>query len=246
MRIRLNKFLSLCGLGSRRSVENLILSGQIKINNRKVESLAVYINTENDSVFYKNNKLKPVANFQYLILNKPKGYITTRDDELDRPTVMDLIPERYRNAGLFPVGRLDKDTEGILVFTNDGDLSQKLSRPRYKVTKEYIVHLDRPLTRKDKEKIEKGVFIHQLKIKTGAARLEAVDDSWQRIRFIMSEGKKRQIRYTFGNMGYRIKKLKRTGYGPLKLSGIKTGDFRALKEKEIKLLKKTVSEKSDG
>ncbi len=246
MRIRLNKYLSLCGLGSRRGVEELVLSGQIMINNRQAGSLSVYVDTENDSVYYRNRKLKPVENFQYLILNKPKGYITTRDDELDRPKVMDLIPERYRNAGLFPVGRLDKDTEGLLVFTNDGSLAQKLSRPRYKVKKEYLVHLDRPLEKKDKEKIEKGVFIHQLKLKTGAARLEAVDDSWQRIRFIMSEGKKRQIRYTFGNMGYRVKKLKRTGYGPLKLSGIKTGDFRALREKEIKLLKKTVSGEKNG
>jgi 23S rRNA pseudouridine2605 synthase len=246
MRIRLNKYLALCGLGSRRSVESLVLSGQIKINNRRVETLSVYVETENDTVYHRNRKLKPVENYQYLILNKPKGYITTRDDELNRPKVIDLIPERYRNAGLFPVGRLDKDTEGILVFTNDGDLAQKLSRPRYKVEKEYIVQLDKPLERKDKEKIEKGVFIHQLKVKTGSVRLDAVDDSWQRIRFIMSEGKKRQIRYTFGNMGYRVNKLKRTGYGPLTLSGIKTGDYRALKEKEIKLLKKTVSGEKDG
>jgi pseudouridine synthase len=245
MKIRINKYLSLCGLGSRRGVEDLVLSGKIKINNRRIDNLSMYVDTESDSVYYKNKKLTPVEKFQYLILNKPKGYITTHDDELNRPKVMDLIPERYRNAGLFPVGRLDKDTEGILVFTNDGDLAQKLNRPRYGVKKEYIVHLDRPLERKDKEKVEKGVFIHQLELKTGAARLEAVDDSWQRIRFIMSEGKKRQIRYTFGNMGYRVKKLKRTGYGPLKLSGIKTGDYRALKEKEIILLKKTVSGKKN-
>lgn len=246
MRIRLNKYLSLCGLGSRRGVEGLVLSGQIKINKSRVESLSVYVDTEKDTVFYRNKKLEPVESFHYIILNKPRGYITTLDDELNRPKVMDLIPERYRKAGLFPVGRLDRDTEGILIFTNDGNLAQKLCRPRYKVKKEYLVHLDKPLERKDKEKIEKGVFIHQLEIKTGAARLEAVDDSWQRIRFVIHEGKKRQIRYTFGNMGYRVKKLKRTGYGPLRLSGIKTGEFRTLKEKEIKLLKKTVSGKSDG
>lgn len=235
--MRINKYLAKCGMGSRRKVEDIILAGDIKVNGSTVTDLAFLINEEEDTVFYRNKPVKPEGRLFYLILNKPKGYITTISDDLGRPIVMDLIPEKYRRAGVYPVGRLDRDTEGLLLLTNDGDLSYHLCSPKSEVEKEYTVELDRPLDAKDKAKIERGIFIHQLKLKTRRSKILPHPHSETHIQMIISEGKKRQIRYTFKNFGYTVKKLRRGRYGPLTIRGIKRGDFRELKSSELKKLK---------
>jgi pseudouridine synthase len=239
MKVRLNKYLNLCGLGSRRKVEELVTGGRVTVNNRKVTDLATTIDTDTDQVKLDGAAVKTHNKELTLILNKPKGYITTMSDEKGRPTVMALIPEKYIKAGVVPVGRLDKDTEGLLLLTNDGDMSYRLTRPDYKVSKEYIVELDKPLEVQDKTRIEKGFFVHQIKIKTRPAIVTLADKTGRYVKVIISEGKKRQIRYTFKNLGYKVLKLKRTGYGPLTLGRLHKGDHRELKANELKLLKKS-------
>ena len=236
MTYRLNKYLALCALGSRRKVEKLILDGRISVNGKIVRDFSTKISTETDSVDLDGKTISPIKKFQYLILNKPKGYVTTMSDEKNRLTVMDLIPEKYRREGIFPVGRLDKNSEGLLLFTNDGSLASKLNSPKYSVAKEYIVEINIPLDGEDKLKIEKGIFIHQLKIKTRPAKISFIDNSKLLVKIILKEGKKRQIRFTFQNLGYKVKKLTRISYGPLNIIGLNKGSYRLLKGKEINLL----------
>ncbi len=246
MKVRLNKYLTLCTLGSRRKVEELITSGKISINGSVVTNLATVIDTGIDRVVFNGEVLNPIDKNFYLMLNKPGGYVTTLNDEKGRATVMDLIPERFTKAGVMPVGRLDKDTEGLLFLTNDGALAYKLTRPAFKVPKEYIVDIDKPLEETDRQRLEKGYFVHQIKIKTGAASVEIIDNRGYTVRMIIREGKKRQIRYSFRNLGYKVLKLKRVAYGPISLGRLNRGEYRLLKESEVKqLIKSTESGKKD-
>jgi pseudouridine synthase len=236
MKTRLNKYLSSCGLGSRRKVETLVVEGRVKIDGRVVTDLATTVDPDISSISLDGKKLSSVNMAYYVMLNKPKGYITTLSDEKGRATVMSLLPEKFIRAGVVPVGRLDKDTEGLLLFTNDGDLSHMLTSPDFKVKKEYLVELDKPAVDEDLKKIEKGFFVHQIKTKTRPATITVADKSRMFVKVLISEGKKRQIRYSFKNLGYNVLKLKRTGYGPLSLGRLNKGDHRVLKTAEVKLL----------
>ena len=245
MQLRLNKYLAQCGLGSRRKTEDLIKAGRIKINGLVATKLGITINTETDTLLFDNKPIELLERKYYLILNKPKGYITTTSDEKDRATVMQLISEKYQTAGVYPIGRLDKDTEGLLLFTNDGELSYRLNHPKFEISKEYFVELDKPLTEEDKTTIEKGIFVHQLKLKLRRCVIKYTDTTHTRVSIKISEGKKRQIRYTFKNLGYKVTKLKRTAYGPIILKGVNRGDIKALKEKEVQMLKELVAYQSN-
>lgn len=236
--MRINKYLAKCGLASRRNVEELIESGLIQVNGKTVTDLSFQIDEHNDIVLFKNQQITLITQRYYLLLNKPKGYITTLNDEKGRPTVMDLIPEKYKRAGVFPVGRLDKDTEGLLLLTNDGELAHFLSSPQSQIEKEYFVELDRPLEERDKKKIEAGIFIHQLMLKTRRSKLSVHPIAKNHVTMKISEGKKRQIRYTFKNFKYNVLRLRRISYGPLSVRGTNRGEMRELKESEIKKLYK--------
>ena len=234
-RIRINKYLSLCGMGSRRKVEDYILSGRIKINGSVDKSLHTMVNINSDTVELDNKRLNPLDELFYIILNKPRGYITTLSDERARPIVMDLIPEKYKKAFVFPVGRLDKDTEGLLLLTNDGDLAYCLTHPKFGVSKEYIVKLDKPLRDSDRSRIEKGIYIDGHK--TNPAVIEFPGKTEKLVKMTITEGKKRQVRLTFSSLSYNVKKLKRVSFGPLVLGEVKSGEYRLLNDKEIKVLK---------
>jgi pseudouridine synthase len=238
MKTRLNKFLSQSGLGSRRAVEELITSGRITINGKRVTALGSLVE-DGDKVALDGSPVRPLEQRYYLILNKPRGYITTVTDDRNRPTVMDLVPEKYRRNGVFPVGRLDRDTSGLLLLTNDGDLAFRLTKPRFHVAKEYIAELDRPLGEADLMKIRKGIYLPQLELKTRPAQVECIEESRPLVRVILTEGKNRQIRYTFQNLGYRVRSLERTSYANLSLKRLKKGEHRHLTDAEVRLLKKT-------
>ena len=244
--MRINKYLAKCGLASRRNAEELIESGLIQVNGKTITDLSFQINENLDTVLYKNRVITPIKQSYYLLLNKPKGYITTLSDEKGRPTVMDLIPEKYRRAGVFPIGRLDKDTEGLLLLTNDGELAHLLSSPKSKIEKEYLVELDRPLDVNDKKKIEAGIFIHQLMLKTLRSQITVHPINPTHLQMKISEGKKRQIRYTFKNFKYKVVRLRRIAYGPLLLKGTNKGEMRELKESEMKKLQKLIQEKTNA
>ncbi len=241
MKTRINKYLTLCGLGSRRKVEELILAGEIRVNGSVVKDLSTIIDTDKDIVKHLGETLKTISTSYYLMLNKPKGYITTLSDEKGRATVMGLLPEKFKRSGVVPVGRLDKDTEGLLLFTNDGDLAHMLTGPSFKVKKEYLVELDKPLEESDRQIIEKGYFVHQIKTRTKPATVTVEGKSRLFVKVLIIEGKKRQIRYSFQNLGYKVLKLKRTGYGPLSLGRLNKGDHRLLKTAEVKMLKKSTA-----
>ncbi|HPS57007.1 MAG TPA: pseudouridine synthase [Spirochaetota bacterium] len=240
MKTRLNKYLASCGIGSRRKVESLITEGLIKIDGRVITDLATTVDPDVSVISFNGKKLTAVSMTYYLMLNKPKGYITTLSDEKGRATVMSLLPEKFIRAGVVPVGRLDKDTEGLLLFTNDGDLSHMLTSPDFKVKKEYLVELDKPAADEDLKKIEKGFFVHQIKTRTRPATLTVADKSRMFVKVLIAEGKKRQIRYSFKNLGYNVLKLKRTGYGPLSLGRLNKGDHRILKTSEVRMLVNSV------
>ncbi len=240
--MRINKFLAQCGLGSRRKVEELITGGKITVNGQVISDLGRDIDVDNDIVEYHGQELTPASEFTYLMLNKPRGYITTLRDEKGRFTVMDLLPEKYLRAGVFPVGRLDKDTEGLLLLTNDGDFARKLSHPSSHLEKKYFVEIDRPLQDPDRKKIEKGIFLHQLKLKTLPARIQVIHKSGRLINMTIREGKKRQIRYSLKKFGYRVINLKRISYGSLELGALHRGETRQLKSHEVKKLKNALGE----
>ena len=237
-KLRINKYLSRCGLGSRRSVEELVLKGRVSVNGSAVRDLAFSVDPDEDTVLCGGVPVTPRDEPVYLILNKPKGYITTLRDERGRSTVMDLIPPKYRRAGVVPVGRLDRDTEGLFLLTNDGDLAYHLTHPRFGINKEYTVIIDRPLAEEDRLKIEKGIYMHGMR--TAPAKVEFLNAESTRIKLTITEGKKRQIRLTFMHLGYSVAHLKRTALGPLKLFRIDSGSFRQLKPKELNILKKTL------
>ena len=243
--MRINKYLSFCGLGARRKVEDYIRNGRVTINGEILKSLSYLVNIDSDIVEMNGRRIQLVCKFYYLILNKPRGYITSMNDPEGRPVAIDLIPERYRALSIYPVGRLNKETEGLLLFTNNGDMAYKLSHPRFGVIKEYFVVFDRFLTDSDKIRIEKGIYIDGKR--TNPARIVFPNKKNRSyISIKISEGKKRQIRISFERFGYRVKSIKRVAFGPLKLTGINTGSFRILKEKEIKALKKVIGNNSEG
>lgn len=237
MGTRLNKYLARCGLGSRRKVEELISSGRIRVNGARIVKLGTVIGP-GDTVEIDGRRVTEPAKHTYLLMNKPRGYITTVSDDRDRPTVMDLVPEKYRRAGVYPVGRLDRDTSGLLLFTNDGDLSYRLTRPAFHVPKEYLVDINRPLDETDRSAMARGLYIPQLGLKTRPALVECVDDSRRRVRVVITEGKNRQIRHSFMNLGYRISSLERTAYGSLRINRLNKGTFRPLTDAEQRELKK--------
>jgi pseudouridine synthase len=243
MGTRLNKYLALCGLGSRRKVEELIAAGRISINGAVTARMGTVVEP-GDRVACDGRPIGPREERIYLMMNKPRGYITTLSDEKDRLTVMDIVPEKYRRVGVYPVGRLDRDTQGLLLLTNDGDLAYRLTTPRFHVAKEYRVELDRPLEDEDRDRIARGIYIHQLDLKTRPSRVECTDDTRRHVRMVIVEGKNRQIRYTFTNSGYTVKKLERIGYGNLSLNRLRRGTIRVLTAAEIGELKKAAGLKA--
>ena len=154
--MRINKFLAHSGLDSRRRVEDLIIQGNVKVNGVIINNLALQVNPERDTVLVNNKKVSLESKRRYVLLNKPKGYISTNHDPQGRPIARDLLPIKER---LFSVGRLDENTEGLLIYTNDGDLAYKLAHPKFKIGKTYIAKIDRSLEEKDFEKIKKAVSL---------------------------------------------------------------------------------------
>ncbi len=239
--MRINRFLSHAGIGARRKVEEFVLGGLIRVNGQIVRDLSTMIDPDSDVVEFRNRRII-ITKYHYLLLNKPKGYITTVSDERGRKHVMELIPERYGKAGVVPVGRLDKDTEGLLLLTNDGDVAYVLTHPKFQVEREYFVELDRTLDDSSRRHIEKGVVIEGKR--TGAAKIARINEAGTRVLLKIREGKKRQIRISFSKFSYKVKKLKRIAFGPLKLGSLTSGSYRELKSGEIKLLRKLVESSS--
>lgn len=225
--MRLNRFLAAAGLGSRRGCEELIRTGRVTINGAVCTDLATVVG-DGDAVKV-GNKLVHRQKALYLALNKPPGYLCTAADEFERRTIFDLVPKNFPR--LFNIGRLDKESEGLILLTNDGDLALKLSHPRHKIDKEYEVVLDRPFDMELRAKFLKGIFIEGVR-----ARAELIHKlAPNKIKVVLRQGLKRQIRLMFRTLGYEVKQLFRVRIGPLKLD-IPPGQWRLLTTQEVRSL----------
>jgi pseudouridine synthase len=217
--MRIQRFIALNSAYSRRTAEKLIDEGRVKLNGKVVIKQGIKIEP-GDSVKVNNKVINPIKEKITLMLNKPAGYVTTKKDEHDRKTVMDLIP--YKD--LVPVGRLDKDTEGLLLFTNDGDLAYNLTHPKFEHEKEYEVRLHDPLSKEDKEKLEKGVRIDGRR----TAPSKITKYKGKDCNITIHEGRKRQIRRMFEVVGNKVIYLKRIRMGKLKLGNLQKGKFKII------------------
>lgn len=230
----LNKFVAHCGVCSRRDAVTLIKEGKVKVNGEVIKEPAHKV-TERDTVEFNGKKLFVSKNLVYILLNKPKDYITTTDDPQGRKTVLQLT-KMATTERIYPVGRLDRNTSGVLLLTNDGELTQKLSHPSYNITKVYEAKLDKSLTKADFDKILGGVALEDGIIKADSlAYADAKDKSI--IGIEIHSGRNRIVRRIFEHLGYDVKGLDRVMYATLTKKNVERGKWRFLSEKEIRLLK---------
>ena len=228
--MRLNRYLALCGLGSRRACEEIILGGGVRINGRAVRELATMVQP-GDTVVARGRVVRPAAE-RYLVLNKPPGVLSSRASQGGKPTVYDILP---RDAANLPhVGRLDADSEGLLLFSNDGELSQALTHPSRHVEKEYDVVLGETFDTKHIPKLLKGVYLEEGRAKAAHVHVEGAN----KLRVVLTQGINRQIRRMFAALGYKVKRLTRTRLGPLKLGRLPRGAWRELSAREVEALRR--------
>ena len=231
--VRLQKFISQCGVASRRKAEELILQGKVKING-KTAILGDKV-TDKDKVYVNGKRIViPRKNFRYIMLNKPRGFITTMNDERGRKCVAQLV----ENVGerVYPVGRLDKDSEGMLIFTNDGEFANKIMHPRNSVYKIYRVTVRPDITEDQLIKLETGVELDGKKTAPAIVHVVHKEPGRVVLEMILHEGKNREIRRMCDAVGLEVARLKRTQIGGVKMGMLKQGDWRDLTEKEIKNL----------
>ncbi|MBO7623175.1 MAG: rRNA pseudouridine synthase, partial [Bacteroidales bacterium] len=231
--IRLNKFIANSGVCSRREADQLIQAGVVTVNGEVVTELGTKVNILKDEVKFNGETLKGEEKV-YIIMNKPKGYVTTASDPHAEKTVMDLL--KGCTARVFPVGRLDKSTTGVLMFTNDGDIAEKLTHPSYDKKKIYQVILDRPVAQEDFNKILAGVELSDGPV--AADELEYIDsEDHKKIGIEIHSGKNRIVRRIFESLGYDVKALDRVYFAGLTKKGLKKGEWRFLTEGESNILK---------
>lgn len=231
--IRLNKFIANSGVCSRREADTLIASGTITVNGKIVTELGTKI-SPTDTVHYDNQRLS-TEKLRYILLNKPKDYITTSTDPRERKTVMLLIRDACRER-VYPVGRLDRNTTGVLLFTNDGKLAKKLTHPRYGIKKIYHVELDKALTANDLNKIREGIELDDGFIKVDTIEYILDGKSKKEIGIELHSGKNRIVRRIFEQLDYQVVKLDRVSFAGLTKKNLQRGKWRFLDEKEVNFL----------
>ena len=230
----LNKFIAHCGVGSRRDAVPLIKEGKITVNGNVVTEPGFKV-TDKDVIVFNGKKLFVTKNMVYILLNKPKDYITTTDDPQGRKTVLQLI-KHATTERIYPIGRLDRNTSGVLLFTNDGELTQKLTHPSYNVKKVYEVKLDKPVTKAHFDKIVNGIKLEDGEIHADALAYADSNDK-AIIGIEIHSGRNRIVRRIFEHFGYDVKALDRVMYAGLTKKNVERGKWRYLSEKEIRLLK---------
>ena len=234
--MRLNKYIAECGAASRRGADKLISEGLVKVNNKVVTELGTIVNENNDTVTVNGKKLVLRNRDVYIILNKPKGCITAVKDDKGRKTVMDYVDAKDKR--LFPVGRLDYDSEGLVLLTNDGDTAYKLTHPSSEIPKTYIAKVEGEIPEKELDKLRDGIPLDGAVTHRAKIKVLGVEDRISRIEITIFEGKNRQIRRMFEYIGYNVIFLKRTAIGEIRLGGLGRGLTRYLTPKEIQFLKK--------
>jgi 23S rRNA pseudouridine2605 synthase len=235
-KLRLNRFIAHSGVCSRREADELIRGGLITVNGTKVTDLGTKV-AAGDDIRYKNKRLSAEKKV-YILMNKPRGYVTTVEDPHADQTVLDIIGDSCTER-VYPVGRLDKSTTGVLLLTNDGELTGKLTHPKYKRKKIYHVFLDRQVTRNDLSLLTEGVEIDEEKIVADAVSYADPEDKTQ-IGIELHSGQNRIVRRIFEKLGYKVKKLDRVYFAGLTKKNLPRGKWRFLTEKEISMLKRGI------
>ena len=235
--VRLQKFLAECGIASRRKCEEIILAGKVSVNGKVTNVLSTIVNEKVDKVEVDGVAIKLPAQFVYLKMNKPKGYACTASDERGRKTIFDLLESDVR---LFNVGRLDYDTEGLLLLTNDGDFANLVTHPKYHFEKEYIVTAEGEVKEGDLAVLRKGVVIDGQRMPTARVKLLSFDGKWSKVSVVIDEGQNHQVRRMFEAIGKDIKLLKRVRIGDVHLGGLYRGKTKPMTEKEIAFFKKGI------
>ena len=235
--VKIAKYLAECGIGSRRGCETLVAGGKVRVNGRVMKNVAERIDPETDIVEYAGKEVV-IARKVVFALNKPRGYVSTLSDPRAGPTLAGLIPAKYASLGLKPVGRLDKDSEGLMLLTNDGALANRIMHPRYGVLKTYRVTLDSAPPERVLGVLRRGVHLPDGdKLKPMGTRIVGRGrEAAREIELTLSEGKKREIRRAFTMFGYEVKTLRRIAIGPVKLGSIRKGSMVELSKSLVKRL----------
>lgn len=233
--MRLNKYLASCGVASRRKCEDIIRSGTVLVNG-EIEVNPFHLLLPEDSILLDDQEMFSLVDTEVIVLNKPDGYITTTNDPQGRNTVMDLVKSPNR---LFPVGRLDKDTTGVLLLTNDGNLAYQLTHPKYQVEKVYRVQIMGFLSNNDIEQIKSGVMIGSDETGQGEVLSQnKVSKSVTEIELVLTQGKKREVRRILSSLGYKVIALQRISFGGITTDGLNLGHWRRLSEEEALSLRR--------
>ena len=231
--MRLNKFLSNSGLASRRKCAQLIEEGKVFVNGKQVTELGSQINEKKDKVTVEGKTITLPSSFVYIKLNKPKGYACTAHDEKGRKTIYDLIDSEER---LFSIGRLDYDTEGLILLTNDGDFANKVAHPKFNIDKEYRVTVEGEIKESEMAVMRKGVVVDGQRMPSAIVNFISYENGYTKLSVIIDEGQNRQIRRMFEAIGKTIKLLKRVRIGQVRLGGLRRGDYKDLTEVELNSL----------
>jgi len=228
--MRLQKYLARAGAASRRGSEDLMTAGRVRVNGDVVTALGSRVDPATDIVTVDGQPVTLADGPVYMLLHKPAGHLTTMDDPQGRPTVREFMPHDV--PGLFPVGRLDMDTTGVLLLTTDGDLAHRLMHPSFHVVKTYEVEVEGLLTEDAADRLRQGVTLDDGPTKPASVDILSVEDSFSEARIVISEGRKRQVKRMFDFIGNPVRKLHRSSFGPLVLGNLAEGKTRELSEDE--------------
>ena len=232
--MRLNRYMAQCGVAARRKCDDLIAEGKVKVNGKTVTQLGRMVDEINDLVEYDGRMLTLTEEFTYIVLNKPLETITTADDQHRRQTVIELVESDKR---IFPVGRLDYNTSGVILLTDDGDLTNKLLHPKYKKPKKYHVLLDKKIKAVDLHHLRNGIELDGKKTLPCKIKEIRIIDNCSFLEVELKEGRKRQIRLMFAHLGYTVEELDRIEFAGISYKGLKQGQWRYLTQMEIESLK---------
>lgn len=232
--MRINKYIAASGVTSRRKADELIEAGKVKVNGAVMTSLGYHVQ-DDDVVEVNGSRIKPATKMVYYLLNKPTGYVTSTYDKEGRPLVTELVPDEVR---VFPVGRLDYNTSGLLILTNDGELSNKLMHPKHEFDKTYVARVIGIVTRAKAARLAKGVDIGGFKTSPAEVKLLRHDRNSTLVEITIHEGKNRQVRRMFDAIGHEVVELERVGLGNLKIGKLSTGMCRKLSPAEVEYLKR--------
>ncbi len=233
--VRLQKYIAMCGTASRRKAEELIADGKVKVNGETVREMGVKVEIGADKVTVSGKEIKTASKKYYIMLNKPEGYVSTVNDQFDRPTVIDLIDSEIKTR-IFPVGRLDYDTSGLIILTNDGDFTYRVTHPKFEMEKTYIAYVKGGLTISGINRLRRGVKVEDYT--TSPAEVEILDskDGVTKVKITIHEGKNRQVRKMFEAVGCKVHALERISIGKVELGNLPLGRWRYLTSHEVNYL----------